>query len=203
MKKKLALIFGHTGGIGSATQKLFQKNGFLICPANRKAVDLESASADQEIQLLLENASPDVVINCAGNFVNGYEDTHSQTMNVNFGTNWSIIRHYSSHKNKAVRIIMVGSSAYTGGRQLYPLYSASKAAVYNLWESARDLFQDSKVVVDLVNPVRTLTAMSSKRKQIDPTLQYLEPEQVADEIYKLVEQNQPSRCINMTFEDTK
>ena len=203
MKKKLALIFGHTGGIGSATQKLFQKNGFLICPANRLAVDLESQSADQEIQSLLENAVPDVVINCAGNFVNGYEDTHFQTMNVNFGTNWSIVGYYSSHTNKPVRIIMLGSSAYTGGRQLYPLYSASKSAVYNLWESARDLFQDSKVVVDLVNPVRTLTAMSSKRKQIDPTLQYLEPEQVADEIYKLVEQNQPSRCINMTFEDKK
>jgi hypothetical protein len=35
---------------------------------------------------------PDVIINCAGVFQNGWQQDHTQTMNVNFGSNWSIVR---------------------------------------------------------------------------------------------------------------
>jgi len=96
---------------------------------------------------------------------------------------------------------MIGSSSYTGGRQLYPLYSASKAALYNLWESARDYFAGSDITVDLVNPVRTRTKMATAGKSFDPKLDYLEPDQVAGEIYKLVETDLASACVDMTFKD--
>lgn len=201
MKKKLALIFGHDGGIGSATKSVFTKNNFFICPVNRSLVDFAAKDADLQIQDMLVNVKPDVVVNCAGNFINGYTDSHTQTMDVNFGSNWSIIKHYHTHRDKPVRVIMLGSSCYNQGRRLYPLYSASKAALYNLWESTRDHFDGSNITVDLVNPVRTLTAMSSKNKKIDPNLPYLDPQQVAEQIYKLVEENQSSRCVNMTFEE--
>jgi len=136
-------------------------------------------------------------------FINGYINTHHTTMNVNFGSNWSIVSYYMALKglSKTTRIIMVGSSSYTSGRQLYPLYSASKAALYNLWESARDYFGNSEIVIDLVNPVRTRTKMASAGKSFDPTLDYLEPDQVAKEIFKLVELDSSSTCVDMTFKD--
>ena len=98
---------------------------------------------------------------------------------------------------------MVGSSSHSGGRPLYPLYSASKAAVYNLWQSASQMLEDTDIVIDLLNPVRTLTRMSTAGKAIDPNLDYLQPEQVAQQIILLCQEGLPSRCVDMTFEDVK
>lgn len=205
MKKPTALIFGDRGGIGSATRQCFLNQGYRIIPVNSGIIDFDSANSDKEIHSLLTNAQPNIVVNCAGVFVNGYQADHKETMNVNFGSNWSILRHYMHPENQKnpTRIILVGSSSYTSGRSQYPLYSASKAALFNLWQGVKDALSDTVITVDLVNPVRTLTRMSSKGKQIDPNLDYLTPEQVAKQIYNLVDENQPSRCIDMTFEEAK
>lgn len=205
MKKNVALIFGERGGIGSATRKLFLEKGYRIIPVNSAILDFNKSTADRDILSLLSNADADVVINCTGVFENGWQQDHVRTMNVNFGSNWSIVRHFLNPENqiKPVRVIVVGSSSYANGRKLYPLYSASKAAVYNLWQGASEALDGTPVTLDLVNPVRTLTKMSSMLKEIDHSLDYLKPEQVAEQIYKLVEENQPSRCIDMTFEEEK
>ena len=205
MKKPTALIFGHHGGIGSATQSAFLSNGFRIIPVNRDLIDFNQEDSDQQIQMLLNNSQPAVVVNCSGVFENGHSVAHHNTMNVNFGSNWSIIRFYMNPDNqkKNTRIIMVGSSSYKSGRRLYPLYSASKAAVYNLWQSARDCFETTPITVDLLNPVRTLTKMSTAGKEIDPNLDYLSPQQVANKIVELVNENQVSSCIDLNFEDEK
>lgn len=200
---RTVVIFGVSGGIGSATAKLFADQGYHVIPIERDYLNFESEQSHYDVAKLLNQAQADVVVNCAGVFVNGYVNTHHSTMNVNFGSNWSIISYFMALKglSKPTRIVMVGSSSYTSGRQLYPLYSASKAALYNLWESARDYFIGSEIVVDLINPVRTRTKMVSAGKSFDPTLDYLEPEQVAEEIFKLVELDLPSTCVDMTFKD--
>jgi short-subunit dehydrogenase len=205
MKKSVALIFGHRGGIGLATTKALIAQGHRIIPVDRTIIDFDKANADSQISSLLTNSQPDVIVNCAGVFVNGHDVTHCHTMNVNFGSNWSIVRHYlhAANQGKKCRVIMIGSSCYDQGRQLYPLYSASKAALYNLWQSARDAFKGTNICIDLVNPVRTLTKMATANKAIDPSLPYLQPEQVADTIIDLVKNNQTSTCVNMTFEDKK
>ena len=200
---KTVVVFGASGGIGSATVKRFADQGDRVIPVGSDYLNFESANSHYDIAKLLNQSQPDVVINSAGVFVNGYVNTHHATMNVNFGSNWSIISYYMALKglSKTTRVIMIGSSSYTGGRQQYPLYSASKAALYNLWESARDYFGDSEIVVDLINPVRTRTRMASAGKSFDPALDYLEPDQVADEIFKLVELDLPSTCVDMNFKD--
>jgi short-subunit dehydrogenase len=200
---KTAVIFGAYGGIGAAIAKLFADRGYRVIPVSSEQLNFESTNSHYDVAKLLDQAQADIVVNSAGVFVNGYVNTHHTTMNVNFGSNWSIISYFMALKGlgKTTRIIMVGSSSYTGGRQLYPLYSASKAALYNLWESSRDYFSDSEIVVDLINPVRTRTKMASVGKSFDPTLDYLEPDQVADEIFKLVESDLPSTCVDMTFKD--
>jgi 2-C-methyl-D-erythritol 4-phosphate cytidylyltransferase len=205
MKKPTALIFGDTGGIGQATRSCFYNSGYRIIPVSRGILDFNKPTSDQQIQSLLTNSQADVVINCTGVFVNGWQQDHKETMNVNFGSNWSILRHYMNPINQShsLRVIMVGSSSYTGGRKLYPLYSASKAALYNLWQGVCDALENTPITVDLVNPVRTLTRMATAGKTVDPDLDYLKPEQVAKQIYQLVKEDQPSRCIDMTFEDAK
>jgi len=206
MKKPIACIFGHKGGIGSATKEAFLAQGYRIIPVHREVLDLNSKDADRLIDSLLSNGQPDVIVNSAGVFYNGWQQDHQETMNVNVGSNWSILKHYMNPVNqtKPTRIIMVGSSSHSGGRKLYPLYSASKAAVYNLWQSVSQALADTSVVVDLVNPVRTLTRMSTAGgKKIDPALDYLQPEQVAERIMQLVNENLHSRCIEMTYEDVK
>jgi len=205
MKKQVAIIFGDRGGIGSATRQIFLDNNFRIIPINSAILNFNKSSADRDIQSLLKNAQADVVINCAGVFENGWQQDHSLTMNVNFGSNWSIARYYMNPDNQTrpARVIMIGSSSYSSGRKLYPLYSASKAAVFNLWQGAKEVLEGTSINIDLVNPVRTLTKMATAGKDIDPALDYLKPEQVAEQIYKLVEENQPSRCIDMTFKDAK
>ena len=200
---KTVVIFGAPGGIGSATAKLFADQEYHVVPIGRDYLNFDSEQSHSDVAKLLNQAQADVVVNCAGVFVNGFADTHHATMDINFGSNWSIVSYYMALKGltKPTRIVMIGSSSYTGGRQLYPLYSASKAALYNLWESARDYFSSSEIVVDLVNPVRTKTKMATAGKAIDPTLDYLEPEQVAEEIFKLVESGSTSACVDMTFKD--
>jgi len=200
---KTVVIFGAPGGIGTATAKLFADQGYKIVPIGRDYLNFTSEQSHSDVAKLLNQAQADVVVNCAGVFINGYTNTHHETMNVNFGSNWSIISYFMALKGltKPTRIVMIGSSSYTGGRQLYPLYSASKAALYNLWESARDYFSGSEIVIDLVNPVRTKTKMATAGKAIDPKLDYLKPEQVAGEIFKLVEMGLTSTCVDMTFKD--
>ena len=78
------------------------------------------------------------------------------------------------------------------------------AAVYNLWQGVSQALEGTNITVDLINPVRTLTRMSTDGgKKIDPALDYLRPEQVAERIMQLVNDNLPSRCIEMTFEETR
>jgi short-subunit dehydrogenase len=184
---------------------LFADQGYNVIPVGSDYLNFESANSHYDIAKLLNQAQPDVVINSAGIFVNGYINTHHTTMNVNFGSNWSIISYYMALKglSKSTRIIMVGSSSYTSGRQQYPLYSASKAALYNLWQSSRDIFADSNITVDLINPVRTLTAMASQNEKIDPNLDYLAPEDVAQEIFQAAVTDSVSSCIDMNFKEQK
>jgi 2-C-methyl-D-erythritol 4-phosphate cytidylyltransferase len=205
MKKPTALIFGQSGGIGSAVGKIFISHGFRIIPLRRSIIDFNKSNSDAEINSLLTNAQPDIVVNAAGIMVKGWSKDHTEIMNVNVGSNWSILRHYMNPANqiKPTRIIMVGSSSYDHGRKLYPLYSASKAAVYNLWQAVGEALIDTPINIDLVNPVRTATNMVTNGKALDPALDYLSPEQVAEKIYQLVAENQPNRCINITFEDVK
>jgi ribitol-5-phosphate 2-dehydrogenase (NADP+) / D-ribitol-5-phosphate cytidylyltransferase len=196
--KRIVAIFGATGGIGQATRRAFLDAGYSVIPVSRNLIDLSQSTAEAQIQEFLGYADPDVVVNCTGQFRRN-DESAGPTMNINFNSNWAIVQHYLNAP-KAVRIIMIGSSAYKSGRKDYMVYSASKAALYNLWQGARDAFADTEVCVDLVNPVRTRTQMVAP---FDPQLDYLEPEEIARCILQLDQQNDPSMCVDITFKEKK
>lgn len=202
MKKPIALVLGATGGIGEATRSVFLESGYRVIPIGSNMLNFDYDHCEEKLVDLLNGAEADVIINAAGVFVNGAQATHHQTFNVNFGSNWSIVRYYYALReiSKPVKIIMIGSSSYSGGRAMYPLYSASKAALYNLWESSAEMFKDTDITVDLINPMRTRTKMNAGH--YNPNLPYHDPIDVAKEILKLAGQ-EGSNCINMTLEGAK
>ena len=203
MRKPRAVIFGAKGGIGAATRQLFLDHGWQTIPVDSGQLNFDQPNSYEKLTELLDNAEADVIVNSVGVFVNGYGDDYRTTMNVNFGSNWDIVRWLEANRDQAVRVVMIGSSSYDAGRKLYPLYSASKAALFNLWQSARDQFADTDIRIHLLNPVRTLTKMATAGKAIDPNLDYLQPEQVAAEIFRLGQPDCVSSCVDMTFEDNK
>jgi ribitol-5-phosphate 2-dehydrogenase (NADP+) / D-ribitol-5-phosphate cytidylyltransferase len=194
--KKTVAIFGSSGGIGAATRQQFLDAGYTVIPVSRNLIDFASVAAESQIQEFLSLSTPDVVVNCVGKFSTNNEPAGA-TMNINFNSNWAIVQHYLKNP-QPVRIIMVGSSAGKAGKKDYMVYSASKAALLNLWQGARDAFADTKVAIDLVNPVRTRTQMVAPFKD---ELDYLEPDEVAKWIINLDQLNDPSRCVDITFKD--
>jgi NAD(P)-dependent dehydrogenase (short-subunit alcohol dehydrogenase family) len=196
--KRTVAIFGVTGGIGQAVRQAFLDAGYTVIPVRRNLIDFERADAEAQIQEFLGYADPDVVINCAGRFAKN-DELAGPIMNINFNSNWAIVQYYLNTL-KTVRIIMVGSSAYQAGRKDYMVYSASKAALHNLWQGAKDAFVDTSVQIDLVNPVRTKTKMVAP---FSDELDYLEPEEIARCILQLDQCNDPSTSIDITFKEAK
>jgi 2-C-methyl-D-erythritol 4-phosphate cytidylyltransferase len=202
MQKPTVLILGATGGIGAATRTVFLDAGYRVIPVGSSMMNFDRPDSESKLIELLNSAEADVVINCAGTFVNGTEQTHHSTFNINFGSNWSIVRYYHAMKDvsKPVKIIMVGSSSYSSGKAMYPLYSASKAALYNLWQAAVDMFASTAITVDLINPMRTRTRMNADH--YNPNLPYHDPQDVAQQILDLT-RHAGSSCVNMTLEEIK
>ena len=176
------VIFGGKGGIGGATCAAFTAAGYTVYPISSKQIDFEWIQSQVQVDDLLKQIMPDVGVNCVGHFDDTNKETHFKTMNINVGSNWSIIKHYIDNKSiKPVKIIMVGSSSYNSVRKSYILYAASKTALYNVWQGACEYFLGSNITLGLINPVRTRTPM------IDMSTKAicLEPEDVAQEILNM------------------
>ena len=197
MRKKVVL-FGASGGIGSAIEKLLLSANYEVISITRSHINFTEPLIEKKVSKLLNEIEPDVIINSAGWFGNN-TDPFDEIMSVNFGSNWSIIRHYMllPKITKPVRIIMIGSICYNEGKKKYMVYAASKAALYSLWQGAKDYFLDSLLCVDLINPQRTKTKMTQSR--IDPSLEYHDPSDVAEAILKLVSRTTGSICIDTQF----
>lgn len=194
--KKTVAIFGASGGIGQAVRQAFLDAGYTVIPVSRNLIDFASPNAESQIQEFLSLATPDVVVNCVGKFSTN-DELAGPIMNINFNSNWAIVQHYLKNP-QAVRVIMIGSSAHRAGKKDYMLYSASKAALHNLWQGAHDAFADTDVCIDLLHPVRTRTAMVAP---FDDKLDYLAPEDVARWTVQLDQSNNPSRCVDINFKE--
>ena len=194
-----AVVFGAHGGIGTATTEHFLAAGYTVVPVTRKLVDFAQLNSYNAVSELLMNHQPDVVVNCAGHFDRTNIEPHSMTFDVNVGSNWAVIQHYMNNvPKKPVHVVMVGSSAYKSGRKNYMLYSASKAAVYNLWQGAGEYFLNSTVCVSLINPVRTRTAMIGT----DVAGPCLEPADVAEEILNIASTTK-NQVVDMNYSKEK
>jgi short-subunit dehydrogenase len=194
MNNQTAVVIGARGGIGSAVRTALLDAGYRVVPVNRASVDFSQADSYKKLSTIL-TVDPDVVVNCVGHFDNTNQETHTKTFDINVGSNWAIIQHYINNTTqKPVKIVMVGSSAYRSGRQDYILYSASKSALYNVWQGACEYFSDSNIAIGLINPVRTRTPM------IDMTTKAFcyEPKEVAEIILKMASSDE-NQLVDMKY----
>lgn len=193
MNKK-AIIFGATGGIGSATKSMLENNHYEVFSLDRRTIDFTDHISLRLVDYYLRTQNPIVVVNCVGYFGSNNE-THHKIMDINVGSNWSIIQHYLNNPPpQSTKIIMVGSSAYKSGRKDYILYAASKAALYNMWQGACENFIGTNVSLGLINPVKTRTSMAN----IGPNVNCLEPIDVANAIFDMTLTFE-NRCIDMNY----
>jgi short-subunit dehydrogenase len=182
---KTALIFGATGGIGSATVNQFN-HSYSVVGVTRDQLNLRSDSIGEAIGSLLKQVDPDLVINCAGVL----EGDFAEIFAVNVASCWHIIQYYlqQTEMPKPVTILLVGSTTYSGGRRNYPLYSASKAALHNLVQGCQEAIGNRAITLSLLHPARVQTRMS---ECLPKTGNELTAAQVASELLSM--STQPSQ----------
>ena len=174
------IILGCNGGIGSELVDVFINNDYAVYPVNKNTIDLKFKNSKQKLNQLLKETDPDIIINATGLFGNNKIDFNN-IFNINVRSNWNIINYYKHNPNKIVKFIMLGSSSYNGPRKNYILYTATKCALHSIFESTKELFQDTNLKIGIVHPKRTKTKMLSSIKKDD-----LNPEYVAEEIFNFV-----------------
>lgn len=176
---KKILIFGSNGGLGKSLKKKLNKN-YLIS-FNKKKLNFLKKDRFQNISKLIKKNNPNVIINCSGILGNNSQ-SYEKVFDVNFGSNWDLIRFYLKSKKKFdVKIILIGSSGHNKGKRDYILYSASKSALNNLYKSSNDILKKKGVILNIFHPpgMRTKMIKNLKYKSITKKLN---PSNIANKI---------------------
>lgn len=190
------LMFGASGGIGSEVKKLLEQDHNIVS-IDRNKVNLANGD-ETHIRRELALELPDIVINCAGVFGDNKID-YDTIFNVNVKTNWSILEYYKDvPPRKQVKFITIGSSSYDSGRKNYILYAATKAALFNIYQGASEYFEDSNLLIGLVNPSKVRTKMISYLLSSSST-NVLEPNDVANKIVDFLVNLEKSSYININY----
>ena len=190
-----ALVFGSTGGVGSAITKELLKEGFIVTEVNRSQIDFLKETAKSLVCDILSLHQPDIVINCSGIF-GGNEIGFDEIFNINVKSNWNILEYYKENPSeKLIKFITIGSSSYDSGRRDYILYAATKAALFNIYQGASEYFADKKLIIGLINPGKIRTRMIEHLLKADSIC--LTPEEVAQQTVSFLVGLQKSSYINI------
>ena len=147
---KKTLVLGSTGGIGNAVCDLLAEQGHEVIVLNRGEI--------HSISQVLSNEKPDWVFNCIG-VLGDNQSSFNEVFDANVSISWEIIKHYLGCLSANVRVVMVGSTSYESGRKNYILYSASKAALHNMWQGACENFEGTNIFLGLIHPGSVDTPM--------------------------------------------
>tara|TARA_R110002153_G_scaffold44148_1_gene124464 strand:+ start:343 stop:918 length:576 start_codon:yes stop_codon:yes gene_type:complete len=187
--KKHVVILGANGGIGSEIVKSF--SDYAITKITKKELDLHIESPTH----LISELNPDIIINAAGMFGKNDVD-YNKMFNINVKSNWDIVKYYMDNPpNKIVKIIMIGSSAYSKGRKDYILYSSSKSALHNMFEGSSEYLIKSNVILGLIHPSKVDTKMIDGI--VNDRGSCLSPKYVAEKIKNFTERINKSEYINL------
>lgn len=150
---KRVLIFGSNSTLAKKI-KLFFKNDYIITEITKKKINFSKKNSPNQIKKILLIVNPDIIINFAG-ILGSKADSYREVYDVNFLPNWEIIKFYIKKKiKKKVKIILIGSSSYKKGKANYMLYTSSKAALHNLYQAAKEKFENTNIIIDIFHPPR-------------------------------------------------
>ena len=184
---KKILLFGPTGGLGSAICKLIQnEKKFLAKPIGKKNLNFNTKNSNLKIEKILKKENPDYIINCAGIFGTN-KIKFEQVFNINLKSNWDIANFYLKKKKtikKKILIYFIGSSSFSSPRKNYILYAASKNALNNMCRSIKENFKNSLIKIKIINPPAMRTKMRRKFKILTNSKNFegINPEVIAKKI---------------------
>lgn len=194
---KRILIFGASGGLGSCLVNQLNDGFNEVIPLSSKEINFDSEDSREKISKIIEEKSPDIIINCAG--VLGHnKDDFNKIFNINVRSNWLIANYFITNQTKirTEKVIFIGSSSYLKGKKDYILYASSKAALFNLFEGVSSYFANSKIIFGLINPTRIDTKMIAHLEK-NPNLEYLDPKKLASQIIIFIESMTSSSYVNI------
>lgn len=198
--KKTILIIGGTSGLGLEMGKLFSHEGGVVYATGRSPKPLpeniiftplritESLKRlSEDLDELVRDLPPlDLFVHAAGEYENGHlselSDSHiAQVIHVGIVTPAMILRRVLLKQNALPGLIAVTSTSQWIPRELEPLYTASKAGLAMLAQSAS---LDERVKKTLVVGPAGMDTSFWKGTGRDVT-DLLDPKWVAGEIVKL------------------
>ena len=177
---KKILIIGSDGNLAKCIIKEIEDLDFKLFKISRKEINFNSSRSRSLLNRLLEKIKPNIIINCVGVFKNNNFDFESM-FKINTKISWDLIDYYRLKKKKKIKIILIGSNAYNKPRKNYILYVASKSALNSIVKSSKDLFLNSKITLEIINPPAMKSKMrdkfyknrkikQNKEKEIDPMI---------------------------------
>ena len=183
------VVVGGSYGIGKDIVDICQQYEAHIYSFSRSTsrTDVSDSSAVSEAlrDVYEKEGRIDAVINTAGILDKepladmDYKDI-CQSINVNYlGAAIVAKEAYPYLEKSRGSLLLFTSSSYTRGRQLYSLYSSSKAAIVNFVQALSEEWYDCGIRINCVNPERTKTPMRIKNFGIEPEGSLLDPKKVA------------------------
>lgn len=183
------VVFGGSYGIGKYIVDICQQYGGHIYSFSRSTSHTDISNWQSVVKALKEvydkEGRIDAVINTAGildkePLVNMDYNALYQSIQVNYIGSVIVAKESYPYLEKSHgSLLLFTSSSYTRGRQLYSLYSSSKAAIVNLVQALSEEWYDRGIRINCINPERTKTPMRIKNFGIEPEDTLLDPQKVA------------------------
>ena len=160
VKNKSILIFGGTGGIGSALTKQLKEQGAKVISLGSDDVNLSKPYTT----FTSDYTNFDCIIYSAGAYTTDSEgllSNYDTIMNVNFKSVVNIIENASQMLKPNGSIILLGSTAAAFGRSGIALYSASKAALNCFVEAIAPVLAKKGFRINVICPAKVATPLQT------------------------------------------
>lgn len=196
---KNVLIFGGTGGIGSAIGNLLSGFG-----ANVKKLGSEIQLKNRELPKELFEKKWDIIIHSAGLFIRKpFEHTNidewDDIMSINLRSAYLVGQLAQNSMIDNGWLVFIGSSSSNRGRKEQSIYAASKAALNNLTQSLSEEFKHQGIRVNCINPPRTDTPMRDREFPNEDKSLLASPQKVAEDIILYCQGEATGHIVNLKY----
>ena len=189
LASSVVIVFGGSYGIGKDIADICKECGGHIYSFSRSSTGTDVSDKHSVMEALKtvyeKEGRIDAVVNTAGILDKeplenmNYEEVF-KSINVNYTGAVIVAKESFPYlKQSKGTLLLFTSSSYTRGRQLYSLYSSSKAAIVNFIQALSEEWYEQGVRINCINPERTKTPMRVKNFGIEPDNTLLKSETVA------------------------
>lgn len=200
IKNKNVLLFGGSGGLGSAIIDKFKnfENVKILAPTLQD-IDLRNVTVEQ-IQNYCNGFIPDILINTAAisrNDEDGIVKTFDEVFAVNLKANLVMLEFLKSLGTPS-KFITISSSSSTKGRKNITNYSASKSGLNSVIESLADEYKEHNILINAIVPEKINTPMIQKlHRTAISSRELLSPDEVVDLIISVCQSDIYGKLIHI------